>query len=125
MSWWVEYFADVDSGDFDNMARWFAPDIVMQFASYPQVLGKEAVCDALRAWLDRWAGLSHELGPAAIEGNHTLAAAEVTYRLHNGATITIPAATLFEKSDKGITRLNIYIDVAPLAEAAATQAETI
>lgn len=112
--WLHDLFSSIDRRDAAAFVEFLAPDAVFRFGSAPPVGGRGAIQDAVAAFFTTIAGCRHELERSWADTDTVVCEGEVTYRRHDGSTITLPFANVFELRDRLIGRYSIYADVGPL-----------
>lgn len=117
------YSEGVDRRDAKAFSDGFTDDGWVQFGNNPPVKGREAIKEAIAQFFTLMAGVSHEeVGTFYQDGALTLEA-RVSYTLHRGGTVTVPAVTIFRMADQAVgappkaKACRIYVDLAPLFSA--------
>lgn len=113
-AWWRHVFAVIDARDAAGFVALLTADAQFRFGNAPTLVGSDAIRAAVSGFFAAIGSCSHRLirtwsGPAwvACEG-------EVTYLRHDGSTVTVPFANVFELRGKLIAVYRIYIDNSPL-----------
>ena len=108
--WWEKVFAVIDAGDAAGFVGLLTPDAQFRFGNAPAVVGRDAIHAAVAAFFAAIAGSRHRLlniwsGPstAVCEG-------EVTYTRHDGSTLSVPFANVFDLRGGRIAAYRIYTD---------------
>lgn len=107
-------FAAIDAKDTEQFLEYLSESPRFRFGSAPAVEGRAAVRDAVQAFFDSIAGLEHSLSASASVGTTLFTEGDVTYTRHDGSTITLPFADVFELRDGRIADYKIYMDIGPL-----------
>lgn len=107
-------FAAIDAKDTEQFLNYLSDSPRFRFGSAPAVEGRAAVRDAVQAFFDSIAGLEHSLSASASVGTTLFTEGDVTYTRHDGSTITLPFADVFELRDGRIADYKIYMDIGPL-----------
>ena len=107
-------FAAIDAQDSAAFVAYLSDDAIFRFGSAPAVQGRSAVQAAVEAFFGSIAGLSHDIHKALRDGRTLVCEGEVTYTRHDGSTIAIPFADVFEYAGDKIAEYKIYIDIRPL-----------
>jgi len=109
-AWWERLFAAIDAGDARGFVEFLTPDARFRFGNAPPIIGFEAIGAAVTAFFAAIAASRHRLlgtwsgaATAACEG-------EVTYTRHDGSTLSVPFANVFELRGDKIAAYRIYID---------------
>ena len=107
-------FAAIDAQDGAAFVAFLTDDAVFRFGSAPPVKGRSAVQAAVEAFFGSIAGLSHEIYRTLRDGSTLVCEGEVTYTRHDGSSVAIPFADVFEYAGDKIAEYKIYIDIGPL-----------
>ena len=107
-------FAAIDAQDSAAFVGYLTDDAVFRFGSAPPVQGRAAVQAAVEGFFSSIAGLSHAINKSLRDGCTLVCEGEVTYTRHDGTTVAIPFADVFEYAGDKIAEYKIYIDIAPL-----------
>ncbi len=116
LAYLMDVYRAMDTLDADAAGKFLADDCKVRFANAPEVTGAET---AKKLFADFWltiASMEHSLD--SVLGQDDLFAFDVSvrYTLKDGRTIDIPASTFIEvNADALISRMKIYIDLAPLS----------
>jgi ketosteroid isomerase-like protein len=118
-AWWERVFAVVDAGDTAGFVDLLTPDAQFRFGNAPVIIGADAIRSVVTGFFEAIASSRHQLlktwnGPAtaACEG-------VVTYMRHDGSTLSVPFANVFELKGDKIAAYRIYIDNSALFAAPA------
>jgi ketosteroid isomerase-like protein len=113
-AWWRHVFAVIDARDAAAFVALLTADGQFRFGNAPTLIGSDAIRASVSGFFGAIGSCSHRLirtwsGPCwvACEG-------EVTYVRHDGSTITVPFANVFELRGTLIAVYRIYIDNSPL-----------
>jgi ketosteroid isomerase-like protein len=118
--WAGDFFADADSFQLPRLVGWFADDVEVRFGNAPAITGKAAAEDAFRGFWSSITGMRHEREVIVVDGDKAAQFSQVTYRRHDGSSVTMPVASQLRRVGDGkIDRLWIVIDMSPLFQAAA------
>ena len=107
-------FASIDAMDTESFLGFIAPEATFRFGSSPAVSGHAAIRQSVESFFSMFAALRHDLHRTVAEGNTVVCEGEVTYTRHDGSTITLPFANIFEVENGLISLYRIYIDIGPL-----------
>ena len=110
----TDLFAAIDGKDADRFVEFLTPDGSFRFGSAPKVEGREAVRAAVAGFFDSIRGLSHEINAVFGSGDTLFCEGETTYTRHDGSTVTVPFADVFEYDGELIAEYKIYADIGPL-----------
>lgn len=125
--WLSELFAAIDRRDAPGFAGFLAEDARFRYGSQPPVEGREAIQQAVAAFVSGFRELRHELREVwQIPDRQTIfVEGQVTYTLPTGARISLPFLNRFLMRDELIVDYRIYADPTPLAASGDdTQAES-
>lgn len=113
--WPGDFFRDADSLELDQLVAWFADDVDVRFANAPSIIGK---ANAEQAFKDFWStisGMSHRREIVVFDGDDAAQGSIVTYTRPDGLVVSMPVSSHLRRNAEGkLTRLWIYIDMAPL-----------
>jgi hypothetical protein len=113
--WVSEFFRDVDAFKIEKLEPWFADDVDLRFANNPTINDKQTALQALGGFYSTIAGLRHESQAVIGSGDEMVQSSIVTYTRTDGSLVSLPVATYLRRNAAGkLTRLWIYIDIAPL-----------
>jgi len=107
-------FESIDAMDADQFVRFLTEDGQFRFGSAPAVRGRTAIREAVQAFFDSIAGLSHSVARVWRDDGSLACEGEVCYRRHDGSEVVVPFVDVFELQDDLISSYKIYIDIAPL-----------
>ncbi|WP_158220925.1 nuclear transport factor 2 family protein [Kineosporia sp. R_H_3] len=115
MSDWVRaVYDDADSLDAAAFAARFAPDASFAMGNNPPLTGPAEIEAGLKGFFGLIAGMRHDFSHRYTVGSVEVMEAAVTYTRLDGSTVTVPGASVTERSGDVITAMRAYIDVAPL-----------
>ena len=107
-------FRAIDARDAAAFVGYLTDDAVFRFGSASPVQGRAAVQAAVEGFFGSIAGLSHAIHKTLCDGDTLVCEGVVTYTRHDGSTIAIPFANVFEYAGDLVAEYKIYIDIAPL-----------
>ena len=124
LAWATDLYANgVDRKDANMFAGVFTDDGWCRFANNPPLEGREAIRTAIAQFFTVMAGVSHESLGTFYDAGDLVLEANVTYTLHAGGTVTVPAVTIFRMTAAAgklqAENCRIFVDLAPLFTAAA------
>lgn len=114
------YSEGVDRKDAAAFADAFVSDGWLRFGNNEPLTGRDAIRDAIAGFFTLFASLSHEERGVTWADGALVLEADVTYTLHGGGTVTVPACTIFRMAEQSAgsgpqaARCQIYVDLAPL-----------
>lgn len=110
----ADLFAAIDAMDTEGFLAKLTPSAEFRFGTAPPVQKRGPIGETVDGFFSTIAGLRHEL--KNIIGDSELVACEgdVTYTRHDGTTVVVPFADVFEFEGDLIAGYRIYIDIGPL-----------
>ncbi len=114
--WITPLFMNIDRQDARSFATFLAPDVTFRWGSRNPVTGRDAVEAHVAGLFSLFKGLEHKLIETWFdERTQTVfVQGEVTYRLADERTITLPFLNLLRLQDGLIAEYLIYADPSPL-----------
>jgi len=109
-----DLFAAIDSKNAAAFVDYLTPDAQFRFGSAPAAEGRDAIKAAVGGFFESIDGLKHQVNMAMRQGDTLVCEGNVTYTRHDGSTITLPFADVFEMDDGLIAGYKIYMDIGPL-----------
>jgi ketosteroid isomerase-like protein len=117
--WAADFFRSADSFDIEQLTGWFADDIEVRFGNQPAISGKADARAAFEGFWSSIGGMRHSRESLVSLGDMAAQASIVTYTRHDGSDVSMPVSSHLRRAGPGkIDRLWIFIDMAPLFEAA-------
>ena len=107
-------FAAIDGKDTAAFVEFLTEDAQFRFGSAPPATGSDAIAAAVGGFFESIAGLQHHIDKAMREGDTLVCEGDVTYTRHDGSTIALPFADVFELAGEKIANYKIYMDIGPL-----------
>lgn len=114
--WLPGLFASIDAKDTERFLGFLTENATFRFGSAPAACGREAIAQAVGAFFDSIAGLSHTITNVWTGPGTVMCEGEVCYTRHDGKQVTVPFADAFDMQGDKISGYRIYIDMAPLYE---------
>ncbi len=114
------YSEGVDNKDAKAFADAFTDDGWLRFGNNEPLVGRESIEQAIAGFFRVMASLSHESTGTTWSDGTLVMEADVTYTLHHGGTVTVPACTIFRiadspgSGDPKVRKCNVYVDLTPL-----------
>jgi hypothetical protein len=114
------YSEHVDHKDAAGFAAAFTPNGTLRFGNSETLRGREAINAAITYFFSAFKSLSHHSGRTWLDGDTLILEAVVTYVRHDGATVTVPATTIFhlasgtQSGEILADECRIYVDLTPL-----------
>jgi ketosteroid isomerase-like protein len=108
--WWETVFAAIDAGDAAGFVGFLTVDAQFRFGNAPVVVGREAIEAAAAGFFTAIASSRHRLLRTWNGTATTVCEGEVTYTRHNGSTVSVPFANVFELRGDKISAYRIFID---------------
>jgi ketosteroid isomerase-like protein len=112
--WWEKVFAVIDGGDAAGFVGLLTPDAQFRFGNATPVVGRDAIRAAVAAFFAAIAGSRHRLLDIWNGESTAVCEGEVTYTRHDGSTLRLPFANVFDLRGDKIAAYRIYIDNSPL-----------
>ena len=115
--WITDYYLDVDAMNLPAIVDRHTDDAVLQFANFPQSVGKEAIGEAIGGFWSTIGGLRHERRNLWFvdEGRTAVLEALVHYTTKGGAEVAVPTVSILDRAPDGrVSSLRVHIDLAPL-----------
>jgi ketosteroid isomerase-like protein len=109
-AWWKRVFAVIDAGDAAGFVAFLTPDAQFRFGNVPAVVGHEAIRAAAAGFFAAIASSRHQLHGTWNGAATAVCEGEVTYTRHDGSTVSMPFANVFELRGEKIAAYRIYID---------------
>lgn len=121
------YDEGVDRKNADMFANAFVEDGWLRFGNNEPLTSRESIREGIAQFFTLMAALRHEAVGTTYRDGVLVLEANVTYTLHQGGTVTVPACTIFRLADGDFAgprakKCNIYVDLAPLFGALQTAA---
>lgn len=113
-AWMLELFAAIDSKDVDAFAAHLCEDVRFRFGNAARIQGRDAVCDAVTAFLRSVAAVHHDVSNTWHSADHALCRGHVTYTRHDGLLLNVPFANVFRMRAGRIAEYDIYVDIGRL-----------
>jgi ketosteroid isomerase-like protein len=111
--WIYEYFEAADSLDLERLLAQHTDDVLLTFANYPTVAGREKFSEAIGGLWSRLKGMSHSLtGAWSLDrGEVGIAESVVTYTRKDGSLFTATACSVLRRRDGKVADLRIHADL--------------
>lgn len=113
----AELFAAIDAKDTAAFLAKLSPTAVFRFGASPPAQGRDAIGSAVDSFFSSITALRHDLKNQIVDGAILACEGDVTYTRHDGSTITLPFADIFEFDGDLIDSYRIYMEIAPLYSA--------
>jgi ketosteroid isomerase-like protein len=110
----TELFADIDRMDAKAFASYLAEDCVLRFGNADEVVGRNAIEEAIAGFFRTFKGISHDFVEQWDVGDTTILQFEATYTRMDDRRVTVPAVTIYRRGDELIDDYRIYVDLAPV-----------
>lgn len=114
----------VDQKNAAGFAAVFAEDGRLRFGNQPPIVGRANIEEAIAQFFLAMVDLRHEFTAISLDGDTLFLEALVTYTRHDGASLTVPAMTVFvlDEAENALSARScrIYVDLAPLFAPPAT-----
>ena len=114
MEWIENTFDALDSKNVDAFVANLTPGAEVRYGNGEPVVGRVAIRDAFREFLDAVASVSHAYTTQLRIDDTLFVETMVTITRHDGTTVVLPSATVFELSEGKAERMQTYISVSPV-----------
>ena len=114
MSTTTEVFADVDRMDAKAFASHLAEDCLLRFGNADEVVGRDAIEEAIAGFFTTINGISHQIVNQWDVDNTTISQLEATYTRKDDRQVTLPAVAVWRRGSELIDDYRIYVDLAPV-----------
>jgi ketosteroid isomerase-like protein len=114
MSTTTDVFADVDRMDAKAFASYLAEDSVLRFANADEVVGRDAIEQAIAGFFTTIKGLSHHIVEQWDVDDTTIVQTEATYTRLDDRRVTVPAITVYRRGGDLIDEYRIFVDLSPV-----------
>jgi len=108
--WWQRVLAVVDAGDAADFVDLLTPDAEFRFGNSPAIIGADAIRGVVAGFFAAIASSRHELLDVWNDAPTAVCEGVVTYTRHNGSSLSVPFANVFELNGDKIASYRIYID---------------
>jgi ketosteroid isomerase-like protein len=113
-AWWQRLFAAIDARDASAFVDFLTPDARFRFGNSPPIVGSTPIAAAVGGFFTAISACSHRLLRTFSAPSAVACEGEVTYTRHDGSSVTVPFANVFELRGHKIASYCIYIDNSPL-----------
>jgi ketosteroid isomerase-like protein len=120
----MDVFATMDAGDLDGMVKHLTDDVTTRFGNHPEICGKAAFGALFNEVGQAVCGLRHDildLWHAVEDFDVWVVQLNVSYRLLDGRTITLPCCNVFRMRGELICEYRVYMDIGPVLDEAAAR----
>jgi len=100
--------------DAKAFASHLTEDCMLRFANADEVVGRDAIEEAIAGFFSTINGLSHHIVEKWDVDDTTVVQLEVTYTRMDDRRVTLPAVTIYRRAGDLIDEYRIYIDLAPI-----------
>jgi ketosteroid isomerase-like protein len=114
MSTTTDLFADVDRMDAKAFASYLAEDCVLRFANADEVVGRDAIEEAIAGFFSTIKEIGHHIIGQWDVDDATIIQFEATYTRMDDRRVTVPAVTIYRSAGDLIDDYRIYVDLAPV-----------
>jgi hypothetical protein len=114
MEWIENTFEALDSKNVDAFVANLTPGAEIRFGNGDPVVGRVAIRDAFREFLDAVASVSHAYTTQLRIDDTLFVETMVTVTRRDGSTVVLPSATVFELIEGKAERMQTYVDVSPV-----------
>jgi ketosteroid isomerase-like protein len=120
----MDVFATMDAGDLDAMVKHLTNDVTTRFGNHPEICGKAAFGALFNEVGQVVCGLRHDildLWHAVEDFDVWVVQLNVSYRLLDGRTTTLPCCNVFRMRGDLICEYRVYMDIGPVLDGAAAR----
>jgi ketosteroid isomerase-like protein len=110
----TEVFADVDRMDAEAFASHLAEDCLLRFGNADEVVGRDAIEEAIDGFFSTIKALSHHVVDQWDVDGTTIVQIEATYTRLDDRRVTLPAVAIWRRGGDLIDDYRIYVDLAPV-----------
>ncbi|MBT8098646.1 MAG: nuclear transport factor 2 family protein [Gammaproteobacteria bacterium] len=110
----TKLFATIDAMDTAGFVAMLTPGAEFRFGGAPPVQSRAQIGAAVDEFFSTIAGLQHELHNVIDSSDLVACEGDVTYTRHDGSSVTVPFADVFDFDGDLIAGYRIYIDIGPL-----------
>ncbi len=110
----TDLLADVDRMDAKGFASYMAEDCVLRYANADEVVGRDAIEEAIAGFFGTIKGISHHVVGEWDVDDTTIVQFEATYTRMDDRQVTVPAVTIYRRGSDLIDDYRIYVDLAPV-----------
>jgi ketosteroid isomerase-like protein len=110
----TELFADVDRMDANAFASYLSEDCLLRFANAEEVVGRDAIEEAIAGFFTTIKGLTHHIVEQWDVDDTTIVQTEATYTRMDDRRVTVPAVTVYRRGDELIDEYRIFVDLTPV-----------
>lgn len=114
MEWIENTFEALDSKNVDAFVANLTPGAEVRFGNGEPVVGRVAIRDAFREFLDAVGSISHAYRTQLRIDDTLFVETAVTVTRRDDSTVVLPSATVFELTEGKAERMQTYIDVSPV-----------
>jgi ketosteroid isomerase-like protein len=110
----ADLIRDIDSMDATAFASHLSENCVLRYANNDEVVGREAIEQAIAAFYETIKALRHDPVAEWTVGDTTILQFECTYTRHDDRQVTVPAVSIFRRGDDLIEDYRIFVDLTPV-----------
>jgi ketosteroid isomerase-like protein len=112
--WIQSTFDALDAGDAEGFCEHLAQDCSFIYANQPPVTGRDDIRDAVDEFIGSVETTDHTLDEYFQAPGRAVVRGQVEYTRHDGSTLQVPFANIFDIVDEGIQTYQIYVDISEL-----------
>ena len=109
-AWWERVFAVIDAGDTAGFIDLLTPDAQFRFGNAPVIIGADAIRSVVAGFFKAIASSRHQLLKTWNDPATAVCEGVVTYTRHDGSSLRVPFANVFDLKGDKIAAYRIYID---------------
>ena len=114
MEWIENTFEALDSKNVDAFVANLTPGAEVRFGNGEPVVGRVAIRDAFREFLDAVGSVSHAYTTQLRIDDTLFVETVATVTRRDGSTVVLPSASVFEMIEGKAERMQTYVDISPV-----------
>ena len=107
-------FADIDRMDAKAFASYLTEDCVLRFGNADEVVGRDAIEQAIEGLFETIKGLSHHVLDEWDVDDTMIMQVETTYTRMDDGQVTLPGAVIVRRDGDLFSEYRIYTDLTPI-----------
>jgi ketosteroid isomerase-like protein len=111
---YADVFADVDRMDAKAFASHLTDDCVLRFGNADELVGRQAIEEAIDGFFGTIKGLSHRIVDEWELGDTAIVQTETTYTRLDDGQVTLPAVVVARRDGDRFGEYRIFTDLAPI-----------
>lgn len=111
---YADLIRDIDSMNASAFASHLSEHCVLRYANNEEVVGRDAIEQAIAAFYGTIKALRHEPVAEWTVDDTTIIQFECTYTRHDARQVTVPAVSIFRRGEDLIDDYRIFVDLTPV-----------